>query len=341
MAAHRIFCTKDTLSEVIRLRKDRPYSTVLSTIEKIGDVYLECGSNTELLGMASTNPVINKLLKRPHRDVHIIKSIDSKIRNFKADDIYLLTPPASRPYTNHRDKMGVLATTSLSDMQSIDDLCYLHYRPFNLLTDAQKSRLQQHGEEYEDISSWSEVFDTIKVFPINSAIIIDNYIFHAFDRRRPSLYNLIKALVPSGLSIPFHLTIFVNNGKGDLKKEKMEQVIKEIHELKLGSDIQVSIVAHMAGDVTHDRKILTNYHIITSGRGFGVIDNRGVHENAQGEVRSTFHNIGVVPSFTSDKHIHSQVLDWMKEIYFHEKGDGLYSFEVGDDFDNRLLEDKE
>ena len=337
MAGHRIFCTKDTLSEVVRLRKERPYSTVLSTIEKLGNVYVECSSDSELKGLASVNPIINKLLKRANRDIKAIKSMDSEIKNFRADDIFLMTPPASRPYVDFKSKMGLLVTTSLTDMQTIDDLCYTHYRPYNLLTNAQKVRLQQHGEEYEDISSWKEVLDALPVEPINSAIIIDNYIFHAFDRRRPSLYCLIRALVPEGLSIPFHLTIFVNNGKNDLKKEKMEQVVKEIHELKLGSEIKVSIVAHMAGDITHDRKILTNYHLITSGRGFAVIDNRGVHENAVGEVKSTFHNINLTPSFTSEKHIHSQVLEWMKDIYFHEKGDGLYAFEVGDDFDNRLL----
>lgn len=337
MAGHRIFCTKDTLFEVIRLRKERPYSTVLSTIEKLGNVYVECSSESELKGLASINPIINKLLKRTNRDIKVIKSMDSEIKNFRADDIYLMTPPISRPYVDFKSKMGLLVTTSLKDMQTIDDLCYTHYRPYNLLTQAQKSRLQQHGEEYEDISSWKDVLDATQLTPVNAAIIIDNYIFHTFNRRKPSLYSLIKALVPEGLSIPFHLTIFVNNGKNDLKKERMEQVVKEIHELKLGSEIRVSIVAHMSGDITHDRKILTNYHLITSGRGFGVIDNKGVHENAQGEVKSTFHNINLILSHTSDKHIHSQVLDWMREIYFHEKGDGLYAFEVGDDFDNRLL----
>lgn len=337
MAAHRIFCTKDTLYEVIRLRKERPYSTVLSTIEKLGNVYVECASESELKGLAAENPIINKLLKRVNRDIKAIKSIVYEIKNFRADDIYLMTPPESRHYVDYRYKMGLLVTTSITDMQIIDDLCHTHYRPYNLLTDSQKSRLQQHGEEYEDISSWKDVLDATQVTPINAAIIIDNYIFHAFDRRKPSLYSLIMALVPEGLSIPFHLTIFVNNGKNDLKKEKMEQVVKEIHELKLGSEIKVSIVAHMSGEITHDRKILTNYHLITSGRGFGVIDNKGVHENAQGEVKSTFHNINLIPSYTSDKHIHSQVLDWMKEIYIHKKGDGLYAFKVGDDFDNRLL----
>lgn len=88
MAGQRIFCTKDTLSEVIRLRKERPYSTVLSTIEKLGNVYVECSGDSELKGLAAVNPIINKLLKRSNRDIKAIKSIDSEIKNFRADDVF-------------------------------------------------------------------------------------------------------------------------------------------------------------------------------------------------------------------------------------------------------------
>lgn len=339
MAAHRIFCSKDTLSEVIRLRKERPYSTVLSTIEKLGDLYLECGSNAELLSLASTNPIVNKLLKRPNRDIKFIKSTLQEVKKPHADDIFLLLPPDSKPYLNYREQMGVLFISSLTDMQVIDELGNSHFRPYNLLTDNQKRKLREHGEEYEDISSWKDVLSTIRITPINSAVIIDNYLLSSnFERRRPSLYSLIQALVPTGLAIPFHLTIFMYNKNGELKKEKMGKVISEIHDLKLGSKIKVSIVAHTSGDVTHDRMILTNYHLITSGRGFGVIDSRGVRQNAQGEITSTFHNISFLPSMNSIKHQHSHVLDWMKDIYIDRRGmNSLYAFEVGDDFNNRLL----
>ncbi len=261
------------------------------------------------------------------------------IKDPRADDIFLLLPPDSKPYSNYREKMGVLLTSSLTDMQVIDDMGTSHLRPFNLLTAVQKRKLQEHGEEYEDISSWKDVLATIDVAPINAAVIIDNYLLSSnFDRRKPSLYNLIQALVPNGLAIPFHLTIFLYNKNGELKKEKMEQVISEIHELKLGPKIQVSIVAHTSGNVTHDRNILTNYHLITSGHGFGIIDYRGVKENAMGEVKSTFHNIGFLPSTSSIKHQHSHILDWMKDIYIERRGmESLYAFEVGDDFNNRLL----
>lgn len=339
MVAHRIFCTKDTISEVIRLRRDRPYSTVWTAIEKLGDLYLQIDSKAELLSMAAANPLINKLVKRPSKSISCIKSVATEAETPHADDIFLLLPPESKSFAGYREKMGVLLTSSLTDMQVIDDICSLHYRPFNLLTADQKRKLQEHGEEYEDISSWKDVLSTFKLAPINAAVIIDNYLLSSnFGRRTPSLYNLIQALVPDGLAIPFHLTIFLYNKNGELKKEKMEQVISEIHALKLGSKIQVSIVAHTWGNVTHDRNILTNYHLITSGHGFGVIDYHGVKENAMGEVKSTLHNISFLPTTSSVKHQHSHILDWMKDIYIDRRGmDSLYAFEVGDNFNNRLL----
>lgn len=338
MAAHRVFCSLDTLSEVIRLRKDRPYSSVFSVIDKLGDVYLDCDSNADLIKLASSNPLINKLLKRQSRQIFCKQSWKQAIRTPHADDIFLLRLSSMDPLKGIRTRRGVLVTESLTDMQIIDDLATKHFRPYNLLTDDQKKRLDKHGEEYEDIYSWKDVLSTIDIAPIDAAIIIDNYLLSNFDRRKPSLYSLIQSLVPKGLAVPFHLTIFLCNQKGVLKKEKMEQVISEIHELKLGSSILVSIVAHTSGDISHDRRILTNYHLITSGKGFGMIDYRGVRENAQGEVVSTFHNIGNIPSYTSIKQIHSQILDWMKEIYIDERGmESVYAFEVGDDFNNRLL----
>ena len=316
MAAHRIFCTMETLSEVIRRRKDRPFCSVLSTIEKLGDIFVECNNDSELKNLAALNPIINKLIKRPNREVKVIQSAIKEIETHRADDIFLLLPPYSKPYTDYRKKRGLLVTSSLTDMQVVDDLCNSHFRPFNLLTDVQKRKLSKNGEEYEDISSWKDVLSTINVSPINAAIIIDNYLLSSnFERRKPSLYSLIQALVPSGLTIPFHLTIFLYNKNGELKKDKMEKVISEIHELKLGSRIMVSIIAHSSGDVTHDRRILTNYHIITSGRGFGVMDSSGVKQNAQGEVTSTFQNISVLSTMNSLKNIHSHFLDWMKDIF--------------------------
>ncbi len=339
MAGHRIFCNKYTLSEVIRLRKERPYSTVLSTIEKLGDLHLEIGSKEELLSLATVNPIVNKLLKRACRSVTCIKSALQDVKNPMADDIFLLLPPESKPYTGYREKMGILLTTSLTDMQVIDDMATTHYRPYHLLTASQKMKLKEHGEEYEDISSWKDVLATIGMTPINAAVIIDNYLLSSnFDRRLPSLYSLIQAIVPKGLVVPFHLTIFLYNKGGELKKENMEQVVAEIHQLKLDSKIKVSIVVHTSGDVTHDRSILTNYHLITSGRGFGVIDSKGVRQEARGDVKSTFHSISFLQSFTSIKHQHSNILDWMKDIYIDGRGmESLYAFEVGDNFNNRLL----
>ena len=339
MSAHRLFCTLQTLLSVIGRRKERPYSSVCSVIEKLSDLYIECNGKEELIYYTKVNPVFNKLVKQISRKIIPIISIKEEIRLPNPDDIFLMLPPESRQYIGYREKKGLLITYSLTDLQVIDDICNKHFRPYSLLTDDQKKNLKAHDEEYEDIKSWKEVFDKLSPTPINSAIIIDNYIFHDDSNKlQYSLYNIIKSLVPDGLQIPFHLTIFVYNKDGELKEDKMKCIVEDIHALKLGSDIKVSIIAHTNGFETHDRMILTNYHLMTSGRGFGVIDCKGVYKPAQGVVYSTFHNIDNLMSYTSIKHQHSQILDWLKDIYIDHKGmNALYAFEVGDTFNNRLI----
>lgn len=329
----------NTLSEVIRLRKDRPYSSVFSVIEKLSDIYLESIDKAQIIKLASLNPIVNKLLKRVNRKIIPAKEIKTEIKSFKTDDIYLMLPPESSEFSDFRESKGILVTKSLTDLEYLGDLCQTTLRPFNLLTEKQKGQLRKHNEEYEDIDSWEDVFKGITIEPINSAVIIDNYLFNNFEGRKLSVYSIIKQLVPDKLKIPFHLTIFIYND-GKLKKDKMEQVIKEIHDLKLGSPIMVSIVAHTIKDDTHDRYILTNYHLINSGRGFGIFDFRNVKHNAKGQISSTFQNIDFLHSFNSFKHQHSQLIDLLKDIYIDKKGmESVYAFEVGDDFDNRLLDD--
>ena len=340
MAAHKIYCTLQTLSEVIRLRKDRPYSSTFSVIDKLCDIKLEC-EMSEFEKLRVANPIINKLFKRGSKSISCGASIDKAIINPNADDIFLMTPPNSRLYSEYREKMGLLVTSSLTDIQFIDDLCHIHFRPYTLLPETQKQRLRAHEEDFEDITSWKEVFDPIKLAPINSAIIIDNYIFNEFEQRDATLYSIIRSIVPNGLKIPFHLTIFVNRGSDNehkITKKKMEQVVDEIHGLNLGSEIKVSIIAHTIKDTTHDRNILTNFHIISSGKGFGNFGHNGVKDIAQGSITSTFHNINFLPSSATIKHQHSIILDWMRDIYIDKKGmNSIYAFEVGDKFDNRLL----
>lgn len=340
MAAHRLFCNIQTLSEVIRLRKDKPYSAVYAIIEKLSDLYLETIDKAQIKKLALVNPIIKKLLKRDNRRLYSINSIKEEIKSYRPDDIFLISPPDFTQFEDYRDSRGVLVINSLSDLNYLENISNSHFRPFNLLTEKQKQKLRNQNEEFEDINNWNDVFNTLRIEPINSAVIVDNYLLDKFERRSESLYNLIKAIVPEGLVIPFHLTIFVYNKNGNLnlKQDKLNQVIEEIHKLRLGSKVKVSIIAHSRNDLTHDRYILTNFHLINSGRGFGVIDSRGVKENAQGDIRSTFFGIEFLTSSTSVKHQFSHILEWLKEIYSDNGGiETDYFFEIGDEFDNRLL----
>lgn len=340
MAPHRLFCTDQMLLLIIEHREERPYNSVYAVIDKLSDIYIETANVGEFLDYTKTNPILKHLAKRPHREVKFFdRPIEKEIEEALANDIFLLLPPESNSYVGYREKRGLLVTYSLPDLQVIDDLCRKHFRPYSLLTEKQINRL--NGNEYEDIKSWKEVFDTLSPTPINSAIIIDNYIFakNNISYNKYSLYSIIKSLVKSNLQVTFHLTIFTYNENGLLKKDKIEQVIKEIHDLNLGLEVKVSIVVHMDKDEFHDRMILTNYHRITSGIGFSVINSKGViQKDAEGDIIATFHNIENLESYNSMSHKHAQMLCKVKHIYDKvNSGSEYYGFIVGDTFNNRLI----
>ena len=155
------------------------------------------------------------------------------------------------------------------------------------------------------------------------------------------MFAILKSIAPKGLKQDFHITIFFNNspnswtGKIPLTKEDAELLVKEIKNLNLCDSVKVTIVAHSVKSTTHDRELITNYHYMYSGCGFGVVDENGVTEVAKGQVQHVF--CGMDYSITI-KQIQAQAVMWLKSIFNKERGgDSRFSYIVGDKV-NRLFE---
>lgn len=203
---------------------------------------------------------------------------------------------------------------------------------------------------YQYMESWRDALlecagDTTKeiVTPINSLILSDNYMFGKnFEaRKEESLLSILDVLIPDKLSTEFHLTIFTFNGNNDnnlLRKETAESLVDEIKSKKPQLKLLVNIVAHNVNSSTHDRHIITNYHVIHSGVGFSVIDRNGIQEVANGSIVSVINGIDEVRQQSlTQKHKHRQMLDWFNDIFVSEQPQSEYFYKVGDNFVNRLL----
>lgn len=102
--------------------------------------------------------------------------------------------------------------------------------------------------------------------------------------------------------------------------------------------LKINIIAHGVTETTHDRHIITNYHIINSGKGFSVIDESGIQEVTTGGGKSVYNNIDTkTMGMLTGKHIQCQMLEWFSAIYKQLDDSRNDYYVIGDKFDNRLL----
>lgn len=336
--SNNAYCCASFLDKIIRERKkDISLSKAYSILNKICDIYVNLTVD-ELKALINTNDAYKRLVKRESRS---FKARKEWIRCFSpsktCDDIALIEEDDLVDYKKIRNDFGCLIIAdNPNDIKKFEVYSKMH--PFNLVPESDK--LDDSTIYYHD--SWEQFFKEFNLNPINSLIITDNYIFSGKfeEQKRYSLYPLLKSIVPKNLSCDFHLTIFIcnlpnSNGLVPLSRDKAETLIDEIRALDLCPFLKVTIVAHTIKSTTHDRELVTNYHYMQSGHGFGVMDKNGVKDIARGQLQHVF--CGVESNVTT-KQLQAETVMWLKPIFEGKKGGNTqYSFIVGDKV-NRLFD---
>ncbi len=331
MSIQRAYCSSEFFKEILKsIKISNPHKIAYEIMRKLCDIYIDL-PKTELKDLYRSNEYFMKLIKKENIDfIFCADFLNNDFTNVSTD-VYFVNERQIRELKDKRKKYGCLLVENSGDIHILERLSYKQYRPFCLAPKKEGCA-----------TSWTEVFDDFSLLPINAAVITDNYIFSSnFSKRKEkSLYSIIKSLIPDDLETDFHLTIFFNNGNGQLSKQNANQIISDIHSAVRSSILKVQIVAHTNSFNTHDREILTNYCYINSGTGFNVVDNKGVKQLAKGEIKSVFHHIVDLPDNMNVKTIHYQSLCWLSKIYRGESNMfGTNAYIVGDDFSNRLLTD--
>lgn len=331
MSIQRAYCSLHFFDEMLScIKKSNPHKIAYEIIRKLSDIYIDL-PKTELKNLYRSNEYFMKLLKKENIDFLFCADFFNNDLTNVSTDVYFVNAGQIKELKDKRKKYGCLLVENSGDIHILERLSYKQYRPFCLAPKKEGCA-----------TSWTEVFDDFSLLPINAAVITDNYIFSSnFSKRKEkSLYSIIKSLIPDDLETDFHLTIFFNNGNGQLSKQNANQIISDIHSAVRSSILKVQIVAHTNSFNTHDRQILTNYCYINSGVGFNIVDNEGVKQVAIGEIKSVFHNIVELPDNMNVKTIHYQLLSSLSKIYRRESNMiGPNTYIAGDDFSNRLLTD--
>lgn len=328
----KIYCNKEFVESVIANRKkSTAFMMVYKAMLLFGDIYIDL-TKEKIAELIKDNQFF-KTIQKSSRGVHSALGWQGYI-NFKntADELYLINPGTVESPKNIRTDFGCLIISSDDDIEYLERMSRLC--SFSLIPLSKRII-----KEATYKNSWSDVFKATKVLPINAAVICDNYIFgdKFKERKEQSLYEILRCIVPSNLKIPFHLTIFYYNQNGTFKKEKAEEIIKEIKDLELCSDMKVTIVAHTNADTTHDRRILTNYHYIYSGKGYNIIGKDGIKELSEGSISSIYHSIDSLHGDETIKHKYDFTQAWLKDIKENHINNPS-CFIAGDNI-NRLLDD--
>ena len=332
-----IYCNPDFLDAVIKGRKDdSSYSIAYNVINRLSDIYVDM-SHDRLRTLIESDERYKRLNKRENKSLKAKEWIKNFTPENKCDEIYLINEEDIKEYKKLRQLYGclIIANTS-NEIKSFERFIKPH--PFNLVPKSEK--IDDPTIKFHD--SWTQFFDEFNLTPLNSVIITDNYMFGSkFDNRKGhSLFAILKSIAPKQLKEDFHITIFFNNdpdkrnGVCPLNKEDANKLIDDIKNLNLCDSVKVTIVAHTIKSTTHDRELITNFHYMYSGTGFGVIDEKGVKEVAKGQLQHVFCGMD---SFVTVKQLQAEVVLWLKPIFEGKKGrDASYTYIVGDCI-NRLF----
>ena len=139
---------------------------------------------------------------------------------------------------------------------------------------------------------WKCLFQNINL-PSNSLIIADNYLF-ANDVKgeiigKINTVNLLDAILPTSLTVPFHLLIIAQDNK--MPKEWCEKLVGNLNsELKALRPYPISLEV-IFSEAIHKRKAISNYFTITCDKGFALFkvnDKKTVRSNNDIRIENLF-----------------------------------------------------
>lgn len=337
-AVQKSYCTVQFLENMRKQRKtELGYKVASRIIEDLSDVYIDA-TNEEREYLIKNDQYFRMLFKRENKSLKSAVGWKSTVQfDSIADDVFFIHPDYISGYKEIQEKFGCIIISS--DEADLRRLVQFNDKRGYVCIVPKDDRISQLDSAYQD--SWNQALCTCRITPINSLIISDNYLFSEkfTERKENGLFALLKGLIPSQLETDFHIAIFSHVGKNLFKREQAEELITEIRNLFPDMGMKISIIVHTKKSTTHDREILSNYHRLTSGAGFSLIEGDGIKEVARGTIEPVFHALVTTDkNHMVTKHFHFQTIEWLKEIYSGRSGMLAETTYIVGDKEHRLLD---
>lgn len=251
------------------------------------------------------------------------------------DDVYLFDPTAifllkkTNDQTKRlRDKYGVLV---VGENELNDDVLQLNHKKTNGIN-------RKDVFFGTDQNGWNTIFQDVSRIdniPLNAAIVSDNYLMKNRNGvdfcGTANLLNLFSNILPSHLSVPFHILILCPDCPTvpNKAKQALEQFSADVDQLR-DYPIEVEFCLTNKAPV-HHRRIFTNYYSITCEKGFSLFKvnpgNKVREDGNDVRIESYYHD----PIYTSG--------DTAREDAFSDLMilKNIYKDEIKTDAKNRLL----
>jgi hypothetical protein len=318
MAFQKAYCSQNEFNELFLT--DVNNDILEKIITDFCDIYMDI-EEAEIIVLSSENPIFKRLLKR---DSGTIISAINEFESIRSNsffpflnDILILNKEANTEAI--RNDYGILAIKT-NDVDYLESLDYHFGFSFN---------------EESKFHSWEAVFKN-PIHPINSAILIDNFLWGKLENFNEdnveNFYVIFEKLIPKTLKVPFYLSIIISNKDNRLNpKNAQEKINKVSSNLKkiTGIDIEISITTQTNTDVFHERVILTNHHYIYSHKGFTVFKNNKVINQTNGDRNWVYKDIKNYEGEIK-KHFHYKLIrNIIKQIDFNNKTSTNTIFNLG------------
>lgn len=267
--SRKAYCTLEALEEIF----DNPatYADLYHILRDHHDVVLNLPEE-DLEAALRHNPYLRSLSKRGVYAVAggpaFYECLPEAFIASAAGGLFILDEsPATCAALAARHGVCVL---SLQDASPVDTLTNHYYRQL------------EHQDQYVDEQpterhGWPAVLAPLGPLPMNSLLVVDNYLFTNLHEGRKNLLSLLDGLLPPALEVEFHVLLVTTNPRNVLSAEVLADLFHTLRQrLNRPYPLAFGLLTHGGHDRRfHRRAWVSNYHFGCSDRGFVCFDEQG------------------------------------------------------------------
>ena len=266
MIHQTLYCTYQALEMIDTFQVE--YPSLYKLCVSHSDVMLDI-PDRDFSEELKVNPFLKFLFKREHGSVDTTPEffediLDHDLQNNSRD--FFLVSCEEVLCEEAREKFGV-AVFNENELGKLDKLSLSAKW---ILPGSQTYTCQSADSTLAE--GWAAVVNGYTIKPLNSIIIVDNYLYHS-DKEccHENIMSLLKGIVPQKLGVDLQILLVIwDDGGGKFTKQALLAITLKLEAL-LSSypyKVKVGLMTHNRKDTFHQRAIITNYHFLETQHGY-------------------------------------------------------------------------